>query len=269
MPAGDPVTVVTATCANCGAVLAGEYCHGCGQRPADGDELTVRHAARTAADEILHLESKTLRSVARLFTPGFLTAAYLAGHRVRYTSPVKLYLACAAIFFLLAPFAGFALEDMLASDPSGTIARWVAEEVARKGLHRDLFVERFDLRFQTVYTVSLFLSVIGGAAMLAFLFRRQRRPFGAHIVFELHYVSFLYLATLIVGFLLERLPSMPLASLLATLAVLAPYLYLALRRVYREPVGRTLLKALAMIAFALLLDGAVNFLALVATLALV
>ena len=59
-----------ANCANCGVALTGEYCHACGQRTIDDDELTVAHALKVGADEVLHLESKTLRTMARLFVPG-------------------------------------------------------------------------------------------------------------------------------------------------------------------------------------------------------
>jgi hypothetical protein len=188
---------------------------------------------------------------------------------VSFTSPVKLYLACAALFFLCAPLAGFTLEQILASDNAGTLTRFVGSEIARTGLDRRVFTERFDIRFQTVYTLLLFLSVLGGSAMLSLLFRRQRRPFGAHVVFELHYVSFLYLTTIMLGAVLQFFPPSTFLSLGATFAVLAPYLFLALRRVYRESRARTFLKTAGMLLFALLFDNLINFLALVATLRLV
>ncbi len=229
----------------------------------------MRHAVRLWADDVFHLESKTLRTVGLLFRPGYLTAEYLAGRRAPFTSPLKLYLACATIFFLCAPVAGFTLEEMLAADPSGAVAQWVEAERSAKGLDLGVFAERFDLRFQTVYTLLLFASVLGAAAMLALLFKRQRRPFGAHVVFELHYVAFLYLLSILLGIVLRWVPPVPALSLLATVAVIAPYLFIALRRVYRESSGRTLLKTVAMLVFALLFDNFVNFIALVATLKLV
>ncbi len=257
------------SCPNCGVALAGDYCHACGQRAIDDDELTVAHALRVGADEILHLESKTLRTIARLLVPGALTEAYLAGRRARYTTPLRLYLACAAIFFLCAPFAGFTLEDLLKADTSGLLARMVNAEVARTGLTPTHFAERFDLRFQTVYTLLLFVTMLGGAGMLALLFRRQCRPFGAHVVFELQSVSFLYLATIALGLALRLAPPHPLASLVATYAVIGPYLFVALRRVYREPAARILWKTGVLLLFALLFDNLMNFVGLIVTLKLV
>lgn len=256
-------------CANCGADLSGEYCSACGQRRPDPRDLQVGHFVRTAADEALHLESRILRSLVAVFRPGHLTAEYLAGRRQRYTAPLKLYFACAAIFFLLAPVSGFTLDRLLQADRGGTLTTLVERTQTAKGLTPERFEDRFDLRFQTVYTVSLFVSVVGGALMLALLFRRQRRPFGAHVVFELHYVSFLYLATIILGFVLRFAPPNPALNLTLTMAALAPFLAFALKRVYAEPWRATLLKTAAMLLFGFVLDNIVNLGALLVTLALV
>ncbi|HEU4688445.1 MAG TPA: DUF3667 domain-containing protein [Vicinamibacterales bacterium] len=258
-----------ASCANCGVALGGEYCHACGQRAIDDDELTVAHALKVGANEVLHLESKTLRTMARLFVPGALTEAYLAGHRAPYTSPLKLYLACAAIFFLCAPFAGYTLQDLLEGDTGGALKNMVNAETARSGLTPEHFAERFNLRFQTVYTLLLFVAMLGSAVMLALLFRRQHRPFGTHVVFELHYVSFLYLSFIALGLALRPFPLTPLLSILSAFAVFGPYMFLALRRVYGEPTGRTLWKTVVMLLFAMVFDNLINFVALVLMLKLI
>ena len=241
----------------------------CGQRALSGDELTVRHAVRVVADDLFHLESKTLRSIGLLWRPGWLTREYIEGRRAPYTSPIKLYLACAAIFFLLAPWAGFTLGDIVAGDPAGDLASIVNSDMAARQMDRERYYERFDLRFQTAYTLSLAVSMLTGAGMLALLFRRQRRPFGAHVVFELHYISFLYVVTIVMGSLLTLLPPHPLGGMIAVLVVLGPYLYLALRRVYGEPHRRIAWKAAVMILFALVIDSLVSFLAVLVTMRLV
>lgn len=256
-------------CDNCGTSLAGEYCHGCGQRALTGDELTVRHALTVVSHDLLHLESKTLRSMALLLRPGLLTAKYLEGHRAPYTSPIKLYLACAAIFFLLAPYAGFSLDQILSQPSSRDLATVVNRELAGRNIDRALFFERFDLRFQTVYTIILFASAMASAGMLALLFRRQRRPFGAHVVYGLHYVSFLYLITIVLGWVLRLLPPWPAGGLVLTLVFLSTYQFFALRRVYGEPVRQLWWKVAVMIVFALVFDSIISFLALFITMKLI
>lgn len=242
----------------------------CGQRVFDGNELTVRHALASTVDDVFHLESKTLRSFGLLFVPGLLTSRYLQGHRAPYTAPLKLYLAAAAVFFLSAPFAGFTLADMLATDTTGSLETMIAAALATKDMDRAVFVERFDVRFQSVYTAGLFLSVFACALMLALLFRGQRRPFGAHVVFELHYVAFLYLFTIVFGVAAGWLGFIgTLAALAAGMAFVLPYLFLAVRRVYGESNARTAWKVAVLFLFAFAFDNFVNLMTVVVTLKLV
>jgi hypothetical protein len=251
-----------AACDNCETVLIGEYCHVCGQHRLQGNELTVRHALSVASSDVLHLESKTLRSMLLLFRPGWLAAEYLAGRRARYTSPLKLYFACAGIFFVFAAITGISFERLM-EDPM--FAQIVNADIAARNIPRSEYAVRFDARVQGIYTLSLGASVLGGAGMLALLFRRQRRPFGAHIVFELYYVSFLYVVTLVLGGLFRLLPRHPVTSLVVLLAVLGPYLYLSIRRVYAEPGRPVAWKAAVMILFGLLFDSLVNITAMLIT----
>jgi len=51
-------------CANCDAELVGAYCHACGQRAIGNDDLAVVPVMRQFADHLVHLDFKTLRSLA-------------------------------------------------------------------------------------------------------------------------------------------------------------------------------------------------------------
>src|SRR5262245_9277117 len=101
-------------CPNCSAELREEYCSRCGQRRIRPQDLSARHFLRHLVTEIteFHEKFKTLRSLGALLIPGRLTGEYLAGQRQSHLSPFKVYLVCAAIFFLSAPLAGFSLASM-------------------------------------------------------------------------------------------------------------------------------------------------------------
>jgi predicted RNA-binding Zn-ribbon protein involved in translation (DUF1610 family) len=80
---------VASDCPNCGAVVAGHYCHECGQE-------TVLHppSAREFVHEFIGhyvaLEGKLWKSLLLLlFRPGQLTLEYINGRRVRYIQPLK------------------------------------------------------------------------------------------------------------------------------------------------------------------------------------
>ena len=93
-------TPTDAHCRNCGSPLYGEHCYACGQ-PTKG---LVRHFSSIlgdVADTIFNIDGRLLRTLpALLLKPGFLTREYIEGHRVRYGSPVRLFVfLCIGTFF--------------------------------------------------------------------------------------------------------------------------------------------------------------------------
>jgi hypothetical protein len=255
-------------CANCGTELVGTYCHACGQRVSDNPELALTPLLRQFADELIHLDFKTLHTLRALLNPGFLTREFLEGRRRRYLSPIKLYFVSAAIFFLAAPLAGFTLEQMIERDTAGSLRKLVTRRVEQRSMDMTLFAERFNLRVQTVYTAALSVSIFIAAGLLRLLFRKYH--LGAHLVFALHYVAFLYLIAIVAGALL-RVTGLhgPVESLLVSYALIGPYFYLALRRVYQNPPAKTLAKLLVISTVTFFVDNAVNIGALLLTLWLV
>jgi len=221
------------------------------------------------ARELSHLDTRTLRSLRGLARPGLLTAEYLANRRRRYSAPLKLYFVCAALFFLAAPFIGFDLDSVLRQDSTGLLKQLTEQRMAAKQLSADLFEARFDLRLQTVYTLGLAVSVAATALFLSGLFLRQRRLFAAHLVFAVHYVSFLYLAAVGLGALTRVAQIPPIYTLPLAYMVIAPYLFLALRRVYGESRGRSLWKTMVLLTVTLIVDTIVNLSAVLITMMLV
>src|SRR5262245_31680800 len=255
-------------CPNCSADLTQEYCPVCGQRRIRPDDLSARRFFQEWFHELanLQLQFKTIHTLRGLMTPGWLTAEYLAGRRQAYLTPFKVYLVCAAIFFLSAPLAEVRLASLIDSDRSGTVGRLASARVADDDPGRPLFNARFDARVQSVYTIALGIEALVLAVMLHFLFSKQHRPYGAHLIFTLHYVAFMYLLTIAVGAAGRLGVSTDLAATVGY-ALLTVYLILALKRVYTESTGKILLKACALSALIVLLNGVSNFVAIRLTLA--
>lgn len=90
-----------AHCPNCGTLLAGPYCHQCGQ--------STRHVLRhlpalvsDAADIFFNFDGRLAHTLPALFfRPGFLTREYFAGRRVRYIAPFRLMFFLSVLAFLL------------------------------------------------------------------------------------------------------------------------------------------------------------------------
>ncbi|WP_193166199.1 DUF3667 domain-containing protein [Microbulbifer hainanensis] len=91
-----------ADCSNCGTPLLGPHCYACGQ-PINGMVRHFSHIIGDFLDTVFALDSRILRTLKPLLLrPGFLTQEYLAGRRVRYVSPVRLFVFLCLIAFFVA-----------------------------------------------------------------------------------------------------------------------------------------------------------------------
>jgi Protein of unknown function (DUF3667) len=86
-------------CENCGAQLQGHWCAQCGQ-PAIEYRRSFRYVVADLLNEFLNWDSKFFTTIALLILkPWRLTNEFLAGKRVRYVNPLRLYLLASILFF--------------------------------------------------------------------------------------------------------------------------------------------------------------------------
>jgi hypothetical protein len=91
-------------CENCGAQLQGHWCAKCSQ-PAIDYRRSFRHVITDLLNEFLNWDSKFFATISLLLVrPWKLTNQFLAGHRVRYVHPLRLYLLASILFFFAATF---------------------------------------------------------------------------------------------------------------------------------------------------------------------
>jgi hypothetical protein len=86
-------------CENCGAPLSGPYCGQCGQAAIDY-RRSFGQVLVDVLNEFLNWDSKFFATIALLIVkPWRLTNEFVAGHRVRYVHPLRLYLLASILFF--------------------------------------------------------------------------------------------------------------------------------------------------------------------------
>src|SRR5437588_347802 len=88
-------------CENCGALLAGRWCSQCGQAAIDY-RRSFRHVIVDVLDSFLNWDSKFFATIGWLIArPWHLTNQFLAGRRVPYVHPLRLYLLVSILFFFV------------------------------------------------------------------------------------------------------------------------------------------------------------------------
>jgi hypothetical protein len=103
-------------CENCGAPLTGHYCAQCGQAAIDY-RRSFRHVIADVLDSFLNWDSKFFATIALLIVkPWRLTNEFLAGKRVRYVHPLRLYLLISIGFFLAVNYWAKSIPQAKLSD---------------------------------------------------------------------------------------------------------------------------------------------------------
>jgi len=192
--------------------------------------------------------------------PGVLTVAYLQGQRKPYTLPLQLFLVSNVLFFAMQSLTGAKifstpLDQHLHNDIWGGVAQQVIThrlETRRTtlGLYAPVFNQAVALNAKSLIVVM----VLPFAMLPAIVFYRGRRPFVAHVVFALHFYTFLLLlfcvSLMVVGVDLlfggrglesERLDH---ALSIGQLVVCATYIYIATGTVYGAKGVTRILKVL-------------------------
>jgi len=266
-PSGTATLAATITktdCANCGNALTGSYCSVCGQKKITEKDVTVHSFLENAFHEFTHIDSKILRSLHYLlFKPGLLTEEFIAGRRKRYMNPVQLFIVINLIYFILIGFFHWntfttPLELLLQNNPPGRLmSRMVDHKLAETGLSYEAYKEYFNHALHTQAKSLIIIMVPLFATLLSIMYMRQKRFFIEHLVFSVHFygwvlialgvalnIVFLLLTWLFsaVGLSTAILNSDIALSLCASLSVFV-FLYLSLKRVYRETLFSTVIKA--------------------------
>jgi hypothetical protein len=147
------------TCLNCGATVEERFCTRCGQENLEPKE-SVGHLIRHFFEDITHFDGKFFVTVKDLIIrPGFLTREYVAGRRMSYLNPIRMYIFISAVFFVIA-FAGKEEEAVRHQEDNGyavnlyrqRLADSLRSVVKTDSLHRS-FNGAMATRLDTVVTV--------------------------------------------------------------------------------------------------------------------
>ena len=124
-------------CENCGAQLEGHWCAKCGQ-PAIDYRRSFRHVIADLLNEFLNWDSKFFATIGLLLArPWKLTNDFLAGHRVRYVHPLRLYLLASILFFFAATY-GIKSAHLQPIDLSPSTRAEIRGELAKENVPPDV-----------------------------------------------------------------------------------------------------------------------------------
>ena len=255
-------------CGNCGEILRGAYCHGCGQKRLADSDRRLGHLLGQLFAAATDLDGRFWRSLrALLFQPGRLSRDYLDGRRRHWLAPMTLFLLANVLYFLspgtLTDF-NLPLSDQMSQVHSRITNPWVMQRIAERdralqarraalpSARRDAVPARYTLadygrdygaQAGNVGKALIIVHIPFLAVGLALMFRRRRMYFAEHAVVATHLFTFtlfyIQLVLLPLGWLLDQAGrvdgGLASALVLATLVLLGMHYERAVRRVYAPP----------------------------------
>lgn len=182
----------TPGCPNCGSTVVGPFCAECGQRQAPLLP-TVAGVARSAFGEVFDLDSRWARStLALLRYPGRLSVEWIEGRRAKWTSPLRLYLLTAALFFSV-----LGLSDRVGSGDPSVITEAATGFVVGALSGDETSLSDADAQVAVAEGMELlppaFLFLVPlGAGLLGLALRSLGRQFVEHLVTLVHIHAFAF-----------------------------------------------------------------------------
>jgi thiamine biosynthesis protein ThiS len=280
-------TVLSWTCPSCGTGCSDKFCPVCGEKKAGRDDFSLRHFFYHLFEAFFHADSRIVRSFRVLFTePGFLSAEYVRGRRKPYLHPLQMFFVANLAYFLLQPLTRWSglranlYVHMHMMSYSAFASRLVECRVAAQGVSLADFARAFD-HVVDIQARSLVLLMVPVFALVLWVLEwRKRRFFGEHVVFALHFYSFWIVAVFLVIFGLSipvimflahrgmRFPESNINLVLGWVAraVLAVYLFVALRTFYRDKAPVAAFKAALLVTATLYIDNLYRFVLFLAAL---
>ncbi|WP_192821681.1 DUF3667 domain-containing protein [Rufibacter sp. LB8] len=235
-------------CANCQEMKHGHFCSSCGAETVNPHhELSFKHFLGHSLHEVTHIENSKVGKTlwALLFKPGQLTLDYFAGKKIRYLSPLRIFLLIFALSVFAYSFSEtnrlYDVELINKMDTTGAFNAQLDRLAADHKVERPVLVQQMNQTWQRYVSWSQFSYVLVMGLMLKLVY--QKRYFVEHVIFSFHFISFslLFAVLLWPAYYLVGIGASTANSLLSLVNVVIAggYLVFALKRMYGQSWKRT------------------------------
>ncbi len=254
----------TKRCRNCNTELLDQYCQHCGQKDVDLSK-PFKSIVHTLLDNWFSLDNKLVKSIPLLLLkPGFLSREFADGKRVRYSSPLKLFLFASLAYFFLLGLSGnnvnvnSNVQDSKVAASKQANPDTLAVPKAKRDREKSLFEERIDEKVKTPEQLSsmiikgfsymFFLLMPLFALLLSGLLKKTKRMYVDHLIVSVHFHTFgFYIFSIPLIFKLVSGIELPFQDLMG-LIIIPGYLTLAIKNFYNIKFWKSVLKTVLILA---------------------
>ena len=228
-------------CPSCGHKIRETYCPNCGEKRLLERDFQIGRIVEEAIGLITNLDTKLFRTIRALFLqPGKLSAEFVRGARVRYMKPFQLFIVANLLFFLFlsgtdifrTPSVWFFTENY---DGIRVLDK-VREIMDTRNLSQAEIALMYDNK-STLLAKGFVVVLLPFLALFALLLHwRQKLAFGKHLIFAMHYFSFILVFcviwTEVVKYIIQRHTN--LYYIIPIQTAITVYLILAFKHFYQQ-----------------------------------
>jgi hypothetical protein len=196
------------TCPNCGELLAGRFCHRCGQKRIEPQERRFSWFVAQAFRELTLVDGRLLQSLSRfLLRPGVLDRDWLAGRRRAHMAPLSLFLLANLLYFFHPPLSdlNLSLYEQLGQNYGGLARTLVQARLEARDISMEAYAATYAQQAGSLAKLMVILHVPAMGAVLMALHFRRRIFYVDHIAVALHFWAFLMIHFMATPFLLHVL----------------------------------------------------------------
>ena len=187
---------------------------------------------RNFFEESFSFDSKFFKSLKLLLiSPGFLTHEYSEGRIASYITPLKMYLFISVVSFFISSFTSS--DELSSLEEDFNAKEFVEYHISQSGVSREVFETKFNNELQGKTPLYFLALVVLFSLPLKLIYMQTKRPYVEHLVFSLHFFSFL-LIMLTVSSLFELI--VPDIILLFLFVFPFIYLFFAVKNLYGQKI---------------------------------
>jgi hypothetical protein len=219
------------------------------------DNTSVKEMGHEVLHDLIHFDKKIFRTVPiLLFRPGLLTERTLEEPKSRYVRPFSLFVFINFVFFMIKSKSifNYTLDSYMNTFETAILKKQTALNISMSTL-----AERFNMAIHFEEKEYLIIMVPLFTLALALLYIKKKIQFTQHLVFALHFYSFLIIFLLLIPWLVRPvqllinslhsnldLTHSEFHFILIIIITIFFYLYFSLKRLYGERMWLTVLKSL-------------------------
>ena len=254
-----------AKCSNCQSTMVGKFCSNCGQKEFNVEDNTVKKFFTGAFKDFTHFDFKIFKDLpALMFKPGYLTVEYLEGRISKHIKPITLFL-WLNVFFFLGGYKSFLPQNKYYA--VNTYISGLQEKILAKGADYQMSTEVTIQHYNELITKHqkyIFFFIIPLFAMILFILFLNRKDnyYIKQFIFSVHfwcyfyiYMTFILLSTALINALSGLISGDRIISTIDGLPILfimilgiIPYVFIAMRRIFKESILITSLKSIMIFA---------------------